>query len=53
MVNAYGWIKEETGSYALGLMPVACLTVASIIMLLVLSSGASQAARKRAANAAA
>jgi MFS family permease len=53
MVNAYGWIKEETGSYALALMPVAGLTVASIIMLLVLSSNASQAARKAAAKAAA
>lgn len=52
MVNAYGWIKEETGSYALALMPVAGLTVASIIMLLVLSSGASQAARKAAIKAA-
>jgi MFS family permease len=51
MVNAYGWIKEETGSYALALMPVAGLTVASIIMLLVLSSGASQAARKAALKA--
>jgi MFS family permease len=51
MVNAYGWIKEETGSYALALLPVAGLTVASIIMLLVLSSGASQAARKAAAKA--
>jgi MFS family permease len=51
MVNAYGWIKEETGSYALALMPVAGLTVASIIMLLVLSSDASQAARKAAAKA--
>jgi ACS family tartrate transporter-like MFS transporter len=53
MVNAYGWIKEETGSYALALMPVAGLTVASIIMLLTLSSNASQAARKAAAKAAA
>jgi len=51
MVNAYGWIKEETGSYALALLPVAGLTLASIVMLLVLSSGASQAARKAALKA--
>jgi MFS family permease len=53
MVNAYGWIKDATGSYALALLPVAGLTVASIVMLLVLSSGASQAARKAALKAAA
>jgi sugar phosphate permease len=53
MVNVYGWIKEETGSYALALLPTAGLAVASIITLLVLSSGASQAARQAAAKAAA
>jgi MFS family permease len=53
MVNVYGWIKEETGSYALALLPIAGLTAASIVMLLVLSSNASQAARKAAAKAAA
>jgi hypothetical protein len=53
MVNAYGWIKEATGSYALALLPVAGLALASIVMLLVLSSDAHQAARKAAAKAAA
>jgi sugar phosphate permease len=51
MVNVYGWIKEETGSYALALLPIAGLAVASIITLLVLSSNASQAARKAALKA--
>lgn len=51
MVNAYGWIREETGSYALALLPVAVLAVVSIITLFVLSSDASQAARKAAAKA--
>jgi MFS family permease len=48
MVNAYGWIKEETGSYALALMPIAALSVASILTLLSLSNDARQAARKAA-----
>jgi MFS family permease len=52
MVNVYGWIKAQTGSYALALLPVAGLALASIIMLLSLSSDASQAARKAAAKAA-
>lgn len=51
MVNVYGWIKEETGSYALALMPIAGLAVASVLILLSLSSDASQAARKAAAKA--
>jgi hypothetical protein len=51
MVNVYGWIKAETGSYGLALLPVAGLAVASIIMLLSLSSDSRQAARKAAAKA--
>lgn len=53
MVNAYGWIKAETGSHALALLPIALLGLASIAMLLSLSSEKRQAARKAAANAAA
>jgi MFS family permease len=52
MVNAYGWIKQETGSYALALLPIAVLSVASIATLLVLSSSTRQAARNAAAKAA-
>jgi MFS family permease len=51
MVNVYGWIKDETGSYALALLPIAGLAVASVLILLSLSSDASQAARKAAAKA--
>jgi ACS family tartrate transporter-like MFS transporter len=53
MVNAYGWIKAETGSHSLALLPIACLALASIVMLLSLSSEARQAARNAAAKAAA
>jgi MFS family permease len=53
MVNVYGWIKEETGSHALALTPIAVLVVASIITLLSLSNSARQTARNAAANAAA
>lgn len=53
MVNVYGWIKEETGSHALALMPIAALAMASIATLLTLSSSKRQAARSTAANAAA
>lgn len=52
MVNAYGWIKEATGSYSLALMPIAVLAVASILTLLSLSSDSKQAARNAAVNAA-
>jgi MFS family permease len=52
MVNAYGWIKQGTGSYALALLPIAVLSVASIATLLVLSSSSRQAARNAAAKAA-
>jgi MFS family permease len=51
MVNAYGWIKDATGSYALALLPVALLTVASIITLLTLSNEAHRAARSAQAKA--
>ncbi|MYN11202.1 MFS transporter [Pseudoduganella aquatica] len=51
MVNVYGWIKEETGSHALALMPIAALAVASILTLLSLSNSARQTARNAAANA--
>jgi ACS family tartrate transporter-like MFS transporter len=53
MVNVYGWIKAATGSHALALLPIACLALASIVMLLSLSSEARQAARNAAAKAAA
>ena len=52
MVNAYGWIKAETGSHSLALMPIAVLALASIATLLSLSSDARQAARNAAAKAA-
>jgi MFS family permease len=51
MVNAYGWIKDATGSYALALLPIALLTVASIVTLLTLSSEARSAARSAQAKA--
>jgi MFS family permease len=51
MVNVYGWIKDATGSYALALLPVAMLTVVSIITLLSLSSDAQRAARSAQAKA--
>ncbi|WP_296942027.1 MFS transporter [uncultured Massilia sp.] len=51
MVNAYGWIKAETGSHSLALLPVAVLALASITTLLSLSSDARQAARNAAAKA--
>lgn len=51
MVNAYGWIREETGSYSLALLPIALLTVASIITLLTLSNEGRRAARNAQAKA--
>jgi ACS family tartrate transporter-like MFS transporter len=51
MVNVYGWIREETGSYALALLPIAILALASIVTLLVLSNGTHQATRNAAAKA--
>jgi len=51
MVNVYGWIREETGSYSLALLPIAILALASIVTLLVLSNGAHQAKRNAAAKA--
>lgn len=51
MVNVYGWIKDETGSHSLALLPIAVLALASIVTLLVLSSDAQQATRKTAAKA--
>jgi nitrate/nitrite transporter NarK len=53
MVNAYGWIKEATGSHALGLLPIAVLAVASIVTLLTLSNETHRAARNAQAKAAA
>ncbi|GAB2845965.1 MFS transporter [Pseudoduganella ginsengisoli] len=53
MVNVYGWIKEETGSHAIALAPIAVLALASIITLLTLSSSKRQMARNTPANAAA
>ena len=51
MVNAYGWIRDATGSYALALLPIALLAVSSIITLLSLSKDAHQAARNAQAKA--
>lgn len=51
MVNAYGWIREETGSYSLALLPIALLTVASIVTLLTLSNEAHRASRSTQAKA--
>jgi hypothetical protein len=53
MVNVYGWIREETGSYSLALLPIAILALASIVTLLILSNGAHQATRNASAKAAA
>jgi len=50
MVNAYGWIKEGTGSHALGLLPIAVLALASILTLLTLSNDAHRKARNAAAE---
>jgi MFS transporter, ACS family, tartrate transporter len=43
MVNAYGWIKEETGSYALALLPLAILSFLSVSVLLYLSRNSAPA----------
>ena len=51
MVNVYGWIKEETGSYALALLPIALLAVASILTLFSLSNDARREARNATAKA--
>ena len=51
MVNVYGWIKQETGSYSLALLPIAALAVASIITLFSLSNDARREARNAAAKA--
>ncbi len=51
MVNVYGWIKQATGSYALALLPIALLSLASIVTLLSLSSDARRAERSAAAKA--
>jgi MFS family permease len=53
MINVYGWIKAETGSHSLALLPIAVLALASIVTLLMLSNDAHQAARNAAAKAAA
>lgn len=42
MVNVYGWIKTETGSYALALLPLAILAMMSVICLLVLDHQAKR-----------
>ena len=52
MVNVYGWIKAETGSHALGLLPIAVLAMASIVTLLTLSAKARREAAAAAAVAA-
>jgi ACS family tartrate transporter-like MFS transporter len=51
MINVYGWIKEGTGSYALALLPIAVLALASIAILLSLSSDARKAAHSAPAKA--
>jgi ACS family tartrate transporter-like MFS transporter len=51
MVNVYGWIKEETGSYALALLPIALLAAASILTLFSLSNDARREARNATAKA--
>ena len=51
MVNVYGWIKEATGSYALALLPIAALALASIVTLLTMTNQAHQAARRPQAEA--
>jgi MFS family permease len=53
MVNAYGWIKAATGSYALALMPIACLAMLSISVLMVLSRKEARAGRTASVKAAA
>ena len=53
MVNAYGWIKAATGSYAQALMPIACLAVLSISVLMVLSRKEARAGRATNVKAAA
>ncbi|AMP02826.1 MFS transporter [Collimonas pratensis] len=42
MVNVYGWIKAETGSYALALLPLAILAMMSVICLLILDYQANR-----------
>jgi ACS family tartrate transporter-like MFS transporter len=37
MVNVYAWVKEATGSYSLALMPLAVLTLISVVTLLLLT----------------
>jgi MFS family permease len=43
MVNMYGWIKAETGSYPLALAPLAILSILSVAVLLYLSRNARAA----------
>ena len=52
MVNVYGWIRTETGSHALGLLPIALLALASIATLLTLSAKARRETHDHAAAAA-
>ncbi|WP_347557362.1 MFS transporter [Robbsia sp. KACC 23696] len=42
MVNVYGWVKDATGSYALALMPLAVLTLISVLTLLSLTRNGPQ-----------
>ena len=45
MVNVYGWVKHATGSYALALMPLAVLTLVSVVTLLLLSRSSDPGTR--------
>jgi len=46
MVNLYAWVHEATGSYAIALMPLALLALASALSILVIARQARQAARQ-------
>ena len=45
MVNVYGWVKHATGSYSLALMPLAVLTLVSVVTLLLLSRSSGPGTR--------
>ncbi len=51
MVNVVALVKTETGSFALGLLPVALLDVAAAISVLMISRSHARAVRAQAVPA--
>ena len=44
MVNVVGWLKESTGSYVIGMIPLAVLCVAAAVSVVILGRSASKSA---------